>query len=258
MTYIRTDGRTELRFGSGTSDNPDEELIPNPDLVGSSLPGSPSYLDTSFDPSNFLTTRTYGLSPSNTTLTIVYAYGGGVKDNVAQGDIRNITSIAYDIDETNLDANAVLTAKKSVAVINSNPATGGSSEESPIEVRQNALAEFQSQKRAVTKKDYIVRAYALPPKYGNIAKVYIVPDDQLNQSNDSISDSSVLINESDVGKPISKITHRIPNPMSLNMYVLGYDGNRHLTALNQAVKENLRIYLGQYRIISDAINIKNA
>ena len=37
VTFIRGDGKTELRFGSGISDNPDEEIIPNPNNVGSSL-----------------------------------------------------------------------------------------------------------------------------------------------------------------------------------------------------------------------------
>ena len=56
----------------------------------------------------------------------------------------------------------------------------------------------------------------------------------------------------------NKQASRIPNPLALNMYVLGYDGNKKLTQLNQAVKENLRTYLGQYRMVTDAINIKNA
>ena len=56
-TFIREDGKTELRFGAGTSDSPDEEIIPNPDEVGSSLPGSPSKLGIAFDPSNFLKTK---------------------------------------------------------------------------------------------------------------------------------------------------------------------------------------------------------
>ena len=34
-TYIRPDGRTEMRFGSGTSTSSDEEIIPNPNSVGS-------------------------------------------------------------------------------------------------------------------------------------------------------------------------------------------------------------------------------
>ena len=78
-TFIREDGRTELRFGAGTSDSPDEEIVPNPDTVGSSLPGSPTYLNTAFDPSNFLTTKAYGQAPSNTQLTITYRYGGGCR-----------------------------------------------------------------------------------------------------------------------------------------------------------------------------------
>ena len=69
----------ELRFGSGISDNADEEIIPNPDNVGSSLGQGVSRLDESFDPSNFLKTQTFGLAPSNTTLTVVYNYGGSVE-----------------------------------------------------------------------------------------------------------------------------------------------------------------------------------
>ena len=48
------------------------------------------------------------------------------------------------------------------------------------------------------------------------------------------------------------------NPLALNLYVLSYDGNKNLTASNQATKENLQTYLGQYRMVTDAINIKNA
>ena len=59
-----------MRFGAGTSDSPDEEIVPNPDSVGSSLPGSPSKLGEALDPSNFLKTRSYGQAPSNTTLVI--------------------------------------------------------------------------------------------------------------------------------------------------------------------------------------------
>ena len=56
----------------------------------------------------------------------------------------------------------------------------------------------------------------------------------------------------------TKKASRIPNPLALNMYVLGYDSKKKLTNVNQAVKENLQTYLGQYRMVTDAINIKNA
>ena len=66
-TYKRPDGKTELRFGAGVSSNPDEEIIPNPDSIGSNLPDSPSKILETFDPVNFLKTKTYGQAPSNTT-----------------------------------------------------------------------------------------------------------------------------------------------------------------------------------------------
>ena len=86
-TFIREDNRTEIRFGAGTSDSPDEEIIPNPDEVGSSLPGSPTYLNTAFDPANFLSTKAYGQAPSNTQLTITYRYGGGVDHNIISNSL---------------------------------------------------------------------------------------------------------------------------------------------------------------------------
>ena len=240
ITFIREDGKTELRFGAGTSDSPDEEIIPNPDEVGSSLPGSPSYLGTAFDPSNFLATKAYGQAPSNTQLTITYRYGGGVGSNVTANSIRSIQSANIELDDTGLNAGLVSTTKNSIAINNPTPAAGGRSAESIIEVKNNALAYFQAQQRAVTKEDYISRVYALPPKYGNIAKAYVVQDSQL--------DSKAGASPED----------RIANPLALNMYLLGYDANKKLSTVNQAVKENVQTYLTQFRMVTDAVNIKDA
>ena len=44
----------------------------------------------------------------------------------------------------------------------------------------------------------------------------------------------------------------------MNMYLLGYDENKKLTSINDAVKQNLKLYLSQYRILTDAINLKNS
>jgi len=237
-TYVREDGRTELRFGAGTSDSPDEEIIPNPDNVGSSLAGGVSKLGQVFDPANFLTTKAYGQAPSNTTLTVTYRYGGGIDHNVAANSIKTIESVTITLDETNLSSNLVSSTKASVAINNTIPATGGRDAESIFEVKQNALAHFQAQGRAVTKEDYIGRVYALPAKYGNVAKAYIVQDTQL---------SGTDVNASE-----------IENPFALNLYLLGYNSSKQLSTLNKAVKENLQTYLTQFRMITDAVNIKDA
>ena len=255
--YIDQNDSSVLRFGAGISNNPDEEIIPNPSMVGSTLPGSPSFLTKAFDPSNFLNTKAFGLAPSNTTLTIKYSYGGGIDDNVNSNDITSISSISYEIQDELLSTTSVQESKDSVSFINSLPATGGSAGESVREVRENALAYFQSQQRAVTKEDYIVRAYSLPAKYGNIAKVHLVQDDQLNKSVGT-DELERTIQESDIGKTIKSVQVKTPNPLAMNMYTLGFNSNKKLTSLNQTVKENLKTYLSQYRLVTDAVNIKDA
>ena len=261
VTFIRGDGKTELRFGSGISDSADEEIIPNPNNVGSSLPGSPTYLDSYFDPSNFLQTQAYGQAPSNTTLTIKYSFGGGLGDNVASDTITSLTEFNYTLDTSTLDAGIVEIVTDSVGVTNPRPTSGGKGTESIEELKSNALAYFQSQGRTVTKEDYITRVYSLPPKFGAVAKAYIVQDEQLNlpsfqkevSSNIFVDERFADVKAQDVGS-----SNRLPNPNALNLYCLAFDGSKKLTQLNVAVKENIKTHLSQYRLVTDAINIKNA
>ena len=58
--------------------------------------------------------------------------------------------------------------------------------------------------------------------------------------------------------PLTTEPNRIPNPLALNLYTLGYNRNKRLTTLNTATKTNLSTYLEQFRMLTDAINIKNA
>jgi hypothetical protein len=239
VTRVNDDDTTELRFGAGVSDNPDEVIIPNPDNVGSALGFGVSKLDESFDPSNFMKTKTYGLAPANTTLTIKYRHGGAVEHNVRANSITQAKNINFSIDSGNLVSDKVADAEQSLSFNNPLPATGGASKETLTEIKQNALAYLNTQNRAVTRQDYITRVYSLPQKYGNIAKAFIVQDEQYETS--------------DSGEVTT-----IPNPFAMNMFLLGYDENRKLTTLNEAVKQNLKLYLSQYRILTDAINLKNA
>jgi hypothetical protein len=239
VTRQINDQKFEIQFGAGVSDLDDELLIPNPDLVGNSLSGIETSTSLDIDPSNFLYTKTYGLAPNNTTLTLYYSVGNGVQDNVPSDSITNILSRTILLDETGLDSVLYQQAISSLAVTNPNPSTGGKTGEDINEIRQNALAYFASQNRAVTKEDYIIRAYSLPSRYGSIAKAYITKDTQL--TSDSIFNSE-----------------RVQNNLALNFYVLGYDGNQKLSTINDATKENLKTYLNYHRILTDAINIRDA
>jgi len=236
---LRSDGKLELQFGAGISDNNDEEIIPNADNVGNALSGIRRDVNIDIDPSNFLYTRAYGQAPSNTTLTVTYTVGNGIVDNVPANSLKSIDFIDYSENINTSNASAIVNfVKSSIAVNNSEPASGGRGSDSIQEIKNNALANFASQNRLVTKDDYIVRAYSMPAKYGSIAKSYIVPDDQITQ------------------KELQE--QRIANPLAMNMYVLGYNSTKQLTQLNQAVKENLKTYLDYYRILTDAVNIKDA
>ena len=257
-TVVNENDQTTLRFGAGVSDNPDEEIVPNPTNVGSSLPGSPSFLTTAFDPSNFLKTKTFGLAPANTTLTIEYSYGGGIDDNVNVGDVNQLGPISFTVNENNLSAQLVQESKDSVSFTNPKPATGGSSGETVRETKENALAFFQAQSRAVTKDDYIVRAYSLPQRFGTVAKVHLSQDEQLSKVG-MAENLEREITESDVGTSLKDLqVNSIPNPLAMNMYTLGFDGNKKLTNLTPTTKQNLKTYLSQFRLVTDAINIKDA
>jgi len=239
VTRQTGDNVIEIQFGAGVSELDDEILIPNPDLVGSALTGIESAASLDIDPSNFLYTKTYGLAPNNTDITIYYTVGGGVEDNVPSDTVNRIVSRTILLDETGLDSQLYNQVIGSLAATNPEPASGGKSQEELNEIRQNALASFASQNRAVTKEDYIIRAYSMPQKYGSIAKAYITKDTQLTEESVFNSD-------------------RLQNDLALNFYVLGYDGNSKLTTINDATKENLKTYLNHHRILTDAVNIKDA
>lgn len=237
VSRLREDNLTELQFGSGISAEYDEEIVPNPFNVGFGLDYFERVVDLSVDPKNFLYTKTYGKAPGNTTLTIRYTTGGGVEDNVGANAITNISSINITTPIANLDPGTFSAVVDSVAVNNPHPARGGLSRRNIEDVRRDALANFATQNRAVTKDDYIVRCYAMPAKYGAIAKVCVELDDQIIDDN---------------------IDNRERNYFGINLYVLGYDENKNFTPINDAVRFNLLNYLKQYRIMTDSVNIKDA
>jgi hypothetical protein len=164
--------------------------------------------------------------------------GGGIASNVPANDLTIInSSTSYTKSGIN-DATTTIVLN-SILSTNSNPSSGGRSGDEIEEIRNNALYAHSSQLRAVTKNDYIVRALSLPADYGSISKAYITQDIYTNPQ-PSLS-----------SKPIS-------NPLSLDLYILAYNSDKKLTAATTKLKENLVTYLNEYRMVTDAINIKDA
>ena len=277
-----SNGSTTIQFGSGDGGKNDELLIPTFKNVGLGLTNSIDKLGQSFDPSNFLLTKSYGQSPKNTTMTVKYLVGGGVESNVQQNKIQRVTKVEFDEDLSAFDdgaRNLYSTVKNSLAVDNEQPATGGRGSETLEEIRENAIANFGAQNRAVTSRDYQVRALSMPAKFGNVTKAFCAADGQLDDNSPaSILASPTALNEfsklvqdlqadgkntdkqikEQVSKFLSNKKSNIKeknNPFAVNLYVLGYDSNKKLTSLNRAIKENLKTYLNEFRMLTDGVNL---
>ncbi len=233
---ITSENRVEIHFGAGVSANADEIILPNPTNIGMQLPyGNTSGLDNAYDPTNVLFTRGYGQAPSDTTMVVRYYTGGGIQANVSAKTLTDITFKEFIGGADGLDEGVVGFAQDSLACTNPNPATGGRGQETVEEIRQNALASYASQNRAVTKEDYIARVYSLPGKYGSIAKAYVERD------------------EHNVQGDVENF-----NPLAINIYTLSYNSSKQLLPSNLATKTNLKTYLKKYRMLTDGINLKNA
>jgi len=231
-TKFLNSGSIQLQFGAGKTTDDDESIIPNPDNVGIGLPFEKVKLTTAFSPTNFIFTNTYGIAPSNTTLTIRYLTGGGIEANVPSNDL---TTLIANIEflNSNLDPTTAQTIFNSVAVTNPTASSGGGDGDSIAEIRQNAISNFSTQQRTVTADDYLIRALSMPSNYGSVSKAHITPV--------SLKDSP-----------------NAENTPILDLYVLTYDQNKNLAIPTQALKQNLRTYLSQYRMVGDTVNIKEA
>jgi hypothetical protein len=255
VTGVNADNTTFLLFGSGTSISDDEVIIPNIYTVGRTATFRTE--DIAYDPANFLSSRASGQAPANTTLTVRYITGGGISSNVNANTIKNTSHVEFFGDVTELNAmeqNLTNLVRRSIRVNNPVPATGGSDAETNDEIRNNALANFGAQRRAVTQQDYVVRTYAMPAKYGSIAKAYAVTDTQLDPST---AQGGMTGASSNALSPqnTNKISLNKNNPFAINLYLLCYDGNQRLISSNPAIRQNLTNYLNQYRMLTDSVNL---
>ena len=234
--YLTNDS-LQLQFGAGISNAADEYITPNPENVGIGLPYGVDRMTTAYDPSNFMYTKTYGVAPTNTTLTVTYLAGGGVASNVPSNTLGTFVSGTVAFYGTNLNSTLSATVNQSLVFNNEIAATGGGDGDTDDDLRLNTLASYPTQLRTVTKDDYLIRAISLDPQYGIVSKAYITQDKAVTQ---------------DTFAPLEN------NPFALNLYVLSRNNINKLEPPTPALKANLKTFLGEYRMLTDAINILDA
>jgi hypothetical protein len=224
--YSRKTGKTTIILGGGTSDTYDDNIIPNPSDHAIKLFGDRKHFKKiSLDPNSLLQTNTLGVAPINTTLTIKYRAGGGLKFNVPASTITNVKSLLTEFNQEGTPA-VIRSVRNSVEADNPMRALGGSERFSDEDLRTIVTSGISSQGRIVSKKDLISRVYTMPNQFGKFFRVGVRPDPK--NANASIL-SGVCI-----------------------------DSNSRLQYATDILKKNVSVYLDEFRIIGDAIDILDA
>jgi hypothetical protein len=231
-TRIISSNTIQIQFGAGSPSDTDEEITPNPNNIGIGLPFVKDKLTAAYSPVNFLYTGTYGISPSNTTLTVRYLSGGGVTSNITANTLTKTNNIAAKFNNINLNPTTSNYIFNSLSTNNPSAASGGKGGDTIEEIRQNTLSLVASQQRSVTADDYLVRALSMPSNFGAITKAYI--------EQPKLTDNQVSTIE------------------TLNLYCLSQNSEGQLDYASTTLKNNLRTYLSQHRIIGDNIEIRDA
>jgi hypothetical protein len=237
VSRILSDNTLQLEFGAGLSqDKTDSQIIPTPDNIQlGKVPGI-SLLTNNYNEASVMFTQEYGLVPSG-SLNVKYLVGGGITSNVPSSDLTVIDTSGIYFKNGNPGGALATTVLNSIVSTNPFPSVGGRNGDTIEEIRQNALYSYSSQLRAVTKNDYIIRTLSMPSDYGTVSKAYISQDFNNIQQTVSYNPSN--------------------NPLALDLYILSYNNDKKLTTASTTLKENLVTYLDEYRMVTDAINIKD-
>ena len=223
--YDRITRKTTLTFGAGNENTLDDDIVPDPSELALPLYGKKTMKRFSIDPNKMLETRTLGIAPQKTTLTIRYRVGGGLNHNVPAGSIKTTSKLLLSFEQSpGTDKEAEI--RGSITVKNNRTASGGE-EEPTLEDLKTLVKTFKtSQSRIVTKEDLIARVYTMPSEFGRVFRL-------------SVKDNPA-------------------NPLAARLYIISRDRDSKLVTSPDMLKKNLRAYLNQYRLVSDAVDILDA
>ena len=144
----------------------------------------------------------------------------GAITNIVDGTLR-FTNVF------NLDSAKVNDVRNSLEVINEVAIVGDTDFIDSDNIKTRAVGAFHSQNRAVTTQDYKTLCYSMDPKYGSIKRCSLVVDQDSFKRN-------------------------------LNLYIISEDAGGNFISSNKSIKDNLKTWLNNYKMISDTIDILDA
>ena len=236
VSRFKADNILELEFGAGVTAA--SGSVPNPFNVGIGTVNGIDLLNTAYDPTNFVSNPSYGLPPSNTTLTVSYLVGGGASANVPVNELTYISAVSPTFPGVTNPVTAA-TIQNTIATNNSVIAVGGGDGDTADQIRLNTLAKFPTQMRAVTQQDYLGTILGMPAKFGQVAKAYVTKD-------------SAIFAQYQVNQPGER------DPLATSIYLLSYNTAGQFTTPGAALLQNIQTYLADYRMLTDTILLKPA
>lgn len=236
VSRFNSNSTLELEFGAGI--NAVSGSLPNPFNVGIGTVNGIDLLNTAFDPTNFVANDSYGIAPSNTTLTVTYLVGGGAAANVGTNELTQVVNSTLTFPNT-VNPTIANTIQGTLATNNSIQAVGGGDGDTADTIRYNTLAKFPSQMRAVTQQDYLGIVLGMPSKFGQVAKAYVTKD--------NATFAKYL-----EGQPGER------DPLATSIYLLSFDSAGAFTVPGPALLTNIQTYLEDYRMLTDTIFLKPA
>jgi len=226
----RTNTNTYIQFGFGSDEElqVDSNTFEDPSKVVLQLNSRDYVSDVSFDPSDIIKTDKFGVGPANTTITVVFRKLTQNNGNIPANSLTRPKSVSFRFNDLlSLNAATVSETRGTLQINNDEPFVGEVNYPSVDEIKARTLAYYSSQNRAVSKQDYLALIYAMPTKYGSIKRTNIIQDPQSQKRN-------------------------------LNIYVISENSQNHLISTNTVVKNNLKTWLSNFKLINDTIDIYDA
>ncbi len=214
---------TYVQFGAGNDSEESTLNIADPSSVVLELNGKNYVTDTAFDPSKLLNTTKMGISPSSTTLRIVYGASESDDISVGQGQLNVVSNLISEFQSTSNSSATNTTVLSSIEVTNEKIIVAGASEPTAEEIRLGSYGAYASQNRAVTKTDYEAMVYLMPRKFGAVKRAAVINDPSSSNRR-------------------------------LALYVISEDASGNFTTTNSTVKENLKVWLNKNRMLNDSID----
>lgn len=222
----RSRSSVTLQFGSGKSG--ETEIVADPASVAMDVFGKTYVTNTTFDPSKLTKNESMGIVPSDTTLTIRYRTTNPTNSNLAVGSLNRVKSPLVDFEDRNsLSATSISDVITSIEVSNEEPIVGDVTNPTSDEIKRRIFDTFPTQNRAVTQADYENMIYRMPSKFGSIKRCSAQRDPDSRRRN-------------------------------INIYVISEDNFNNLVTTNNTIKNNLKTWMNNYRMLSDTIDVLDA